>query len=140
MDEVMTGYIAGFFDGEGCISLTRHVKNGCPCIKVLLTNNDLKVLRLIQRVLKKEKIEVSIFKRNHRYKNELRPHFVLAPNNYPNAIQFLRLILPYLSIKKEKAELALLFLKTRLTRLHKHWPKEDKEALRLWVCRKEKEG
>jgi hypothetical protein len=92
-------YIAGFFDGEGCIFI-KAIKNKCiPPLKtigVTITNNNPAVLKFIQKKFGGN----IILKRNSAW--QLYSH--------PKIEYFLRAVIPYLKIKKEQAEVALKFI------------------------------
>lgn len=99
-------YIAGLFDGEGSIycRATRADKKPHPVLRVVVSNTFRPVLDWIQCVLKHGKI--------HGY-----PH----PNRHTcydlilcdcNAERFLHTVMPYIRIKRDRAELALAMRRT----------------------------
>ena len=97
--EHLLPYIAGFFDGEGCISIQKHHGNGAYVLWVSITNTSPEPLRLM--------------------KEHWGGHFVLIRRHDPQsniyrlylstrrAATFIEDVLPYLIIKKPQAELAL---------------------------------
>jgi len=90
-------YIAGFLDADGCISISgpglKRPKYRCM---VILTNNDLEVLQEIQKAWggRISCFQGRCYHLNFRSKEQL---------------PFLKAIHPYLRIKKNQAELAILY-------------------------------
>ncbi len=89
-----TAWIAGFFDGEGCICITKTSK-GYQFVQVLVSQKDPTVLWWMQ-----EK-----FRMGNVYKKELCHQ--LAISKQEDVVEFLSALLPYLRVKKGKAEEAI---------------------------------
>src|SRR5207249_11943534 len=98
-------YLAGFFDGEGCVTLQRNHSEFKQVRLAIGQKNQLELLYDIQRcyggcvVLDKVKIGMA--------------RWVVANN--PQVRKFLEDVLPYLRVKKVKAEIALAILDTATT-------------------------
>lgn len=89
-------YIAGFFDGEGCICLT---PNG-QC-KVMITQKDPEILRLIQG-----QFGGGIYKKG----NATGQYYHLQFSKKELMLAFLRAIQPYSVVKRGKIEIAIQFV------------------------------
>lgn len=104
-------YVAGFFDGEGCIqiaktssmSVSNHVVGGLGLI-VNVVNTNLEVIRSIQ-----EKFGGTLIPKSDRRRT--RPAYYLVFSG-KNAAWFLHCLLPYLIVKRKQAEAALVFAET----------------------------
>lgn len=98
MDELTKAYIAGFVDGEGCISFRTRKKYLTPSIEV--TNCNPEVLRWL----------CSLFGGGVYLCKDMRPtrklsyHWTTAG---VKALNCIKIIYPYLKIKKPQAELVL---------------------------------
>lgn len=106
VDQYILAYIAGFFDGEGSIVIPRRYTNlrrGCKfSLSVRIVNTYKPVIDLCQRLFGGYVYEKPIEKSHHKQ----------AYQWYVNAQKgedFLKLILPYLVVKKEEAEIAMEF-------------------------------
>lgn len=99
-------WMAGFFDGEGCITFTKRYhtnKAGVEkCYRGLIVS-------VSQVELEPIKIFSDYFTGGYRYhwlnKNNRKQHEFRASGK--NAIGLLKILLPYLVVKKSQAELAL---------------------------------
>lgn len=99
-------YIAGFFDGEGYIQIAKKAPNshsGAPYwLTASMANTHKGVLEEIQKVIGNGKV---IF---HQGTNGWKTHYRLTFYTL-QALNFIKLIEPYLIIKKEEARLAIEF-------------------------------
>lgn len=102
-------YVAGFFDGEGCISISRTT-TGMPRLMVLYTNTDLQLLEAIQRAWGGRIYQQTP---NRGPLTENRPSYILQFNTRADAERFLRAIEPALRIKREQALNAIQFLEIK---------------------------
>jgi LAGLIDADG endonuclease len=104
LTEIQKAYIAGFFDGEGCISILKHFaggkhKSSTYALTVILSQNG--TIPLF------EMLELTGVGSIHEKTQN--------PGSYNwqirsiDASDFLKLILPYLKCKKEQAEVAIEF-------------------------------
>ena len=103
-------YFAGFFDGEGCITIAKTK----PSFGRLRPRFALSV-----RVVQANEWIIQLFKFYFGGKVYLRPSIEYRQQwmwevNNKKAVPFLRLILPYLKLKKSEAELAIEFQTNRL--------------------------
>ncbi len=103
-------WLAGFFDGEGCVYLKRDKPRGGSNrhntyhLRLILSNTHLPTMHRVKEILDGEGIIGKVFSVDnpkHRTRWEWRV-------NATKAERVLRLMLPYLVTKKEQAEIALL--------------------------------
>ncbi len=123
MSDTDLAYIAGFFDGEGSIFVSKSKKQ--YFLTVSISNTNLLVLESIRRIMgggiskspdKRE--NCSQLFRLRLYCNE--------------AKKFLERILPYLKIKKEQAKLAIEF-QSKMEMGKLTIPKEEQEKYRIQI-------
>lgn len=95
----MEKYLAGYFDGEGCIHI--HVKTFALHCSVASTKLD--ALEIFYELFHGN---VRILKRKLKKNHRIIYHWVVTSSQ---AEMFLERILPYLILKKKEAELALEF-------------------------------
>lgn len=95
-------YIAGFFDGEGCVA-TSVGRNGVGKIQVILTSTDEHILKLV-----KSKYGGGIYKKI-KYKEHHSDAFSWQSSKCRS---FLEDIFPFLILKRKQVRLALEFLDT----------------------------
>jgi len=123
-------YVAGFVDGEGCISLTlkRNKDYFTVHVKIIIANTNFAIIKLL-----KEKFggyighQKGVANKRTVYNLQL---------SYNRAIVFLEKIYPYLIIKRKQAELAFEFYKLiqqgkKLGFKSESWKKLGKEKLQL---------
>ncbi len=94
-------YIAGFFDGEGCVRIKKagH-SNNCFFVIAHLTNTNLEILQKVKL----------LFGGSIRFQEEGRNKRIYNWSlSCSEAVDFLRTLLPFLIEKREQAELALHF-------------------------------
>lgn len=94
-------YIAGFFDGEGCI----YINNKTHRLRVCITNTNYYILKQF-----KEMFGGSIYKRQLRKLKNNRGYckqIFQWSIEFNNALRFLECIQPYTIVKKEQIELAI---------------------------------
>jgi hypothetical protein len=102
-------YIAGFFDGEGCLNMARCRKYIFP--RVLIVNTDRQILEILQK-----QFGGRIFSVVHRRKN-WKPSWQWELKQMP-AVDFLTKIEPWLVIKREQAWAAIAWAEVRP---HSRW-------------------
>jgi hypothetical protein len=98
-------YLAGFFDGEGCIAIVKgknHLGNVQYSLRVIVSNTNEYVLHLY-----KLSFGGSIQKRKYE-KPEWRDCYAWALSS-TRAYDFLKCVYPYLILKKAQADLAFEF-------------------------------
>ena len=111
-------YIAGLFDGEGSIYISKGKKQ--YFLTVSITNTDLYVLEFIKNLLHIGKISKSPDK-------TMKHHKVYRLRLYSNdAKNFLEIVLPYLRVKTEQAKLAIEF-QSKMKNGKLTIPKEEQE-------------
>ncbi len=105
MTEIELAYIAGFFDGEGCVNLKVFTKTSgkqkgqiCSEMTIEVSNNDFSVLKFIN-----ERFNGRITKRY----DLKHPHTLRMESK--KAVHFLQNIYPYLITKKEQARIGIEF-------------------------------
>lgn len=105
-------WLAGFIDGEGCIEIHRHRKKYnnkyyfVQFPRVIIANCNKETMKYIHKLMD---YKGSFYSQEQKinWKILYRLSFVKQ-----NAIQLIRLIYPYLKIKKEQAKICLLWNKT----------------------------
>ena len=97
-------YLAGLFDGEGCIFVSRQNSGRSHYLGVTITNTNVGVLKLAKRMFGGS-IRQNSDSRKHRTTSWV---WRIVSNQAENA---LKTLLPYLRIKRQEAELALDFQK-----------------------------
>lgn len=101
-------YIAGFFDGEGTITIARNARGNKPYyhrISVSVTSTDLEVLQLIQKWFPEGKIIEAHDKRAKVHYRAAYRYQITGPRAY----RMLVLLRPYLVLKRRQAALAIGF-------------------------------
>ena len=123
-------YIAGFFDGEGCISLSKAKSDRCKtrgykiCSSICLTNTSKEILPLFRRFLEYHNIGYYNFQlRNHKINHKQIYRFEIY--NKVEIKKFLILIKDKLIIKNSQAEIMLKYIDSRLSRGKKLHSKEE---------------
>jgi hypothetical protein len=107
----MLAYLAGFFDGEGCISITKgknHLGNVQYGLRVIVSNTNDYVLQMY-----KFSFGGRIQKRKYK-KPEWRDCFAWELSS-TRAYDFLKCVYPYLILKKAQADLAFDFQENQST-------------------------
>ena len=95
-------YLAGFFDGEGSVSLIRVGKSKSFQVVVAITNTDLTILERIKEVFGGDIFKGKRIKSNHKERHVWRV-------SSKAAYTFLLEIYPYSLMKQERIKLALKF-------------------------------
>ena len=101
--EVDDAYMAGFFDGEGCVTISRPRSRKNYQLEVNVGNTSRDVLEWVQRNYGGRLHDMQ-GSRPARYK----PYSVWQVSGV-EATDFLRQVLPFLKVKREEAELAVKF-------------------------------
>lgn len=126
-------YIAGFVDGEGCISLRCFTgKRGYQEIR-----NSLAIVNTNRKVLEWIKVKLScgaVYDITGKRENQ-KSVFVYEVCDRVKLLYILKLLLPYLKVKKEQAELCVVFLEEHLPRSKF----TDEEYEMVWFMQKLKE-
>ena len=109
-DELVLAYVAGFFDGEGCVCVRKAKpmnsnQNIRYSLLVTITNTDLEVLEYIQSVLG------GVLTKRSWYFGAKKQCYNLYWTSNKGKIM-LEKLLPYLWTKKKDAELGIEFQKT----------------------------
>jgi len=114
-------YIAGFLDGDGCITISgRHTT---PEPMVLFDNTDPSIIRwLLKKLGSKHNI-----RRGKPKKGKWRPTMRVAVTGIADVYYLLKQLLPYLIIKREQAELTLKYCESRLNKVGKRPPITSEE-------------
>lgn len=103
LTESEIGYLAGIFDGEGCISrVDNHGSKGGFMIRTLIYNTSLELMKWIDFALNTNSRQV--------IRNGLKPIYVLSLSGY-RAILFLQFIVPHLRVKRELANTVMVEFK-----------------------------
>lgn len=100
-------YIAGFFDGEGCITCVKikskknKNKKQSPRLRIQLAQRDPYILLKITKLLKYGRIS----------QKKSSGNYVWYLNSRLNLTHFIKTVLPYSVIKKKQLEVGIKFLK-----------------------------
>lgn len=102
-------YTAGFFDGEGCVSIARYLKRGRPyhTLAIIFTNTDFHVLEWLHRRWGGY-LTRPVIRSNPRWRPYRSLRFSAGP-----ARPLLQAMLPYLIVKKSEVEIALQFIEAK---------------------------
>ncbi len=99
-------YMAGFFDGEGCINLARRTKRGKRCrIHISISNTNEWVIQWFHFNFGGSIVFEDRTSENPNWQNVWR----WSITSGQQALRFLQAISPYLILKKPQAELAVKF-------------------------------
>lgn len=116
-------WLAGIIDGEGSISMFRD-KKGKNTVMVNITNSDLLLLnkckKIVSIILNKE---IKIYTKNCYVYQVVKPKkqvYTIEIRHFKNLSSLLRLLLPYLTSKKQKAEMAIVYLDVRMKEIEKY--------------------
>ena len=96
-------WAAGFFDGEGCVSLHTAKKDQFTCLRIILVQKDIRPLEYFRDVFQRDE------KINHVYRHNRRHVYFRLVISGQRAAGVLRCMLPYLVLKRDVAEVALEF-------------------------------
>lgn len=108
MKKIDIAYMAGFFDGEGSISIMRRAKGKPYWLRVQLGQANKWILQLIQF-----QFGGSLFHNRPRENRREAWQWSASANI---AMGFLKCILPYLKLKKGEAEIAIHFQEGKIPR------------------------
>ena len=105
-------YLAGHFDGEGCIRLRKHPRGNIYSIYISSVGNHFSVIERYQNSFGGTV--------KTRAKENRKTLFVWELKNVSKSIFFLASVLPYLMEKKPQAEIALEYLEKRIKQSVSH--------------------
>ena len=98
-------YIAGFFDGEGCVRIKQASQGGNSYyVWVAITNSNKKTLDYIANLFG------GSVRRAEKTINKVIYHFLITSSE---AVEMLKVLSPFLQEKKEQAGLAIVFHDTK---------------------------
>jgi len=112
-------YVAGFFDGDGCVNLYRHKGKWkkAPLVSMDQAREPSMVLHKISRFLKREGIECAIYIRRKPPANGTAlAYYSLRITKISECEKFLNAAIPFLVVKKKQAETALRLMSGRMSR------------------------
>jgi hypothetical protein len=100
------GYIAGIIDGEGTISLEKRKFSNVKIHPVIsISNCSLELLYHIQKIIKCGTVRLA-----KKANQKTRPEYKLSINRISQIEGLLRVITPYLMLKRKQAEIVLEFI------------------------------
>lgn len=106
MKETDKAYIAGFVDGEGCISIS--FKSGYHHVRLVIVQKSKSVLEKIQKLFGFGSLRL-------RTNNGINKGWIYTLEfSYNHAFQVIKTIYPYLCVKRKQAEVFFKFYKTIL--------------------------
>lgn len=97
MKKTDLNYIAGLFDGEGSIVITKRKESGKIRIQTSITNTDIDVLNFVKEIIK-----LGVIGKNIDTRANFPVHRWITSDGH--SYMFLKIILPYIKIKKNNAE------------------------------------
>lgn len=98
-------YVAGFFDGEGCVRIKQASQGGNSYyIWVAITNSNKETLDYIANLFG------GMVRRAEKTVNKVIYHFLITSSE---AVEMLKVLSPFLQEKKKQAELAIIFHDTK---------------------------
>ena len=100
--ETALAYLAGFFDGEGCINITVRGKVRQVVLRIMIVNTDLTILNAVQQAF-------GGYVSTRLQKNPTWKPFSRVTLSGMAAFSLLELLAPYLVIKQPQVRLALRF-------------------------------
>jgi len=116
LTEKELGYLAGFFDADGCVRIM-EMREGHYYSLIEFTQNDLGQLEDIGKLLDKIRIPYGI---HHREGTEnYSESYELTIGGIKGELRFLRRIFPLLHKKKPEVEVAIKFLRSKVVNYHK---------------------
>lgn len=98
MSDAEIAYVAGIFDGEGCIGFAQA--RGTSFVRILITNTNKELLEYLQSKFGGDIKALSLRKHNWKQGWNLRI-------SWSRAIELIRLVYPWLRVKREQAQVAL---------------------------------
>jgi hypothetical protein len=127
MSKISWQYIAGFFDGEGCISFN-HRRGQNPnwyAVQLSMCQKEKAVLIEIQKFLKENQIKSSLYSRKDKQM------FSLGVGKTGEIIELVNKLLPFLIVKKEKCKKALKFINKYKLKNPQLTIREQKKILKM---------
>ena len=127
-DELEKAYIGGFFDGEGCVTLSRDASKseGGYSLSVLISNTNISVLEFICKFYRAKLTPI-------KPRGNSKPSFQWCIKSR-KAMRFLEDVLPHLKVKAEVAKLGIYFQRTKKKTFYPQGGlKEDEVKFRLAV-------
>jgi len=127
-------YIAGFIDGEGCFSISKHKSNprGTPSLTIANTNYD--VLKAIEYTFSLWGLKTGFYADYQRPSRGCKVGYSLCVYEKQSLITLCEILNSHLTVKSEHASLIIEFLTLRLREGHKgrlHIEKEDAITKRI---------
>lgn len=116
-------YWAGFVDADGSIHLSKHMRGYVPTVSV--EQKDLDILLKFGRFLEAKNIKYFITDRDNRNT------YMLAVANQQHVYNLLKLLLPFLKVKKRKARAVFAFCIHRMRNKGKKYDLCDRKLISL---------
>lgn len=107
-------YLAGFFDGEGSVNMTTRV----PTLSIAQALRDDNVLAEIRRFLLSKKVHCKIANKKRGKPHYLPPQCIIICRHSDVAYVLLRMM-PYLIVKRQRADIALTHIRSRIWRRYR---------------------
>lgn len=123
MKDIDLAYLAGFFDGEGCIQIWKKKDSRTPlgygiCVTVKITNTNRQILEEYNKLCNGK---FSQDKRNEKAKIVHGIYY----SSYADILIMLSQILPFLRLKKRVADLMISFCTSRLNHIKSAYTEEE---------------
>lgn len=111
LSDIDKAYLAGFIDGEGCICFLKQTRKNreryTPCITIVNTNKE--IIEWINGKIPYFNLHVSTRPKNHK------DMYIIETRKQMPIKYILQMMIPYLKVKKEQAELMLEYINNRLS-------------------------
>ncbi len=127
LKEISLAYMAGFFDGEGCVNFTQSGYSKTWVVRVMVRNTDLGIIQSIQNTFG-GRISTTLQKKRPAWKTSY--CWIIVGGK---AIDFLRLIDPFVIVKRDQILTAMFWDDIRNRIPCKPSSAEDKELVFLLV-------
>lgn len=115
LSETEKAYLAGFFDGDGCVSIIKYFSDRTPTpiysLTVVISQSNLEFIEEIKSLCGGGSISINKNLPESRPIEYKIPHYTLRMSSVP-AEKFLREIYPYTKSRKKQIEIALKFRET----------------------------
>lgn len=121
-------YLAGLFDGEGCVTLGKANNNYTPTyhLNVNIVNTNEALIRWVHSVVGKGGVSQKTRENDH-----WKDCFTWKVNG-EHAVEFIKRIYPYLKVKKAQAEIAIKYGETiKLKGLRMRLTDQEREGRRI---------
>jgi hypothetical protein len=120
-------YIAGFLDGDGCVSLRKRKENIYFAPVIEFSNNNMEVLEFIRKKLGLV-TNVNLHEStNYSNRGNRKMSYKFAIKGWRNCLHAAKLLVPYSSVKKKQLYILIKYLERRTEKFFMNTPYDDKD-------------